>query len=241
MSEEQAVIPRHVAIIMDGNGRWAKSRHLPRSMGHRQGALAVRELVRYARDMGVRYLTLFCFSSENWSRPKEEIDSLMSLLKEFFEKEFRENKAEGVRIRALGQIEAFPKDVYEVIKETVEKTKKNDRLDLIMALNYGSRTEIALAAKNLARDIKNGVVSEEGADETLFSKYLFLPDVPDVDLLIRTSGEQRLSNFLLWQSAYAEFVFTDTLWPDFNKKHFKQALDEFQSRQRRFGGIREGE
>jgi undecaprenyl diphosphate synthase len=228
--------PRHVAIIMDGNGRWAAERRLPRIEGHRRGVEAVRRTVEAAGDLGITHLTLFSFSSENWSRPAEEIRDLFGLLRRFIRRDLADLHKNGVRIRFIGSRADLDNDIQRMLDDAVELTKENSALNLTIAFNYGSRNEIARAATRIAEDVKAGVLTPEEMTEELFGSYLDTDGLPDPDLLIRTSGELRLSNFLLWQLAYTEFVFVDTYWPDFNKTHFEEAIAEFQRRNRRFGG-----
>jgi undecaprenyl diphosphate synthase len=228
--------PRHVAIIMDGNGRWAAERRLPRIEGHRRGVEAVRRTVEAAGDLGITHLTLFSFSSENWSRPAEEIRDLFGLLRRFIRRDLADLHKNGVRIRIIGSRADLDNDIQRILDDAVELTKENSALNLTIAFNYGSRNEIARAATRIAEDVKAGVLTPEDITEELFGSYLDTDGLPDPDLLIRTSGELRLSNFLLWQLAYTEFVFVDTYWPDFNKTHFEEAIAEFQRRNRRFGG-----
>jgi len=224
-------VPNHVAIIMDGNGRWARRKGLPRVEGHRKGAEVVENVVRWSAEFGIKYLTLYTFSTENWRRPKEEVEFLFSLLVEKLETKAPELIKENVRLRFMGRLEDLPEKLKNKCRETEEMTKSNDGLNLIIALNYGGRAEIVDAVERI---LKEGVteVNEEG-----FRKYLYLPDVPDPDLIIRTSGEMRLSNFLLWQSAYSELYFTEKLWPDFTKDDFTKALEDYSKRERRFGGV----
>jgi undecaprenyl diphosphate synthase len=228
--------PRHVAIIMDGNGRWAAERRLPRIEGHRRGVEAVRRTVEAAGDLGITHLTLFSFSSENWSRPAEEIRDLFGLLRRFIRRDLADLHKKDVRIRIIGSRADLDNDIQRMLDDAVELTKENSALNLTIAFNYGSRNEIARAATRIAEDVKAGVLTPEDITEELFGSYLDTDGLPDPDLLIRTSGELRLSNFLLWQLAYTEFVFVDTYWPDFNKTHFEEAIAEFQRRNRRFGG-----
>ena len=228
--------PRHVAIIMDGNGRWAAERRLPRIEGHRRGVEAVRRTVEAAGDLGITHLTLFSFSSENWSRPAEEIRDLFGLLRRFIRRDLADLHKNGVRIRIIGSRADLDNDIQRMLDDAVELTKENSALNLTIAFNYGSRNEIARAATRIAEDVKAGVLTPEDITEELFGSYLDTDGLPDPDLLVRTSGELRLSNFLLWQLAYTEFVFVDTYWPDFNKTHFEEAIAEFQRRNRRFGG-----
>jgi len=228
--------PRHVAIIMDGNGRWAAKRGLPRVAGHRAGAEAVRKTLKAAVKNGVEVLTLYAFSSENWRRSEEEVSDLKGLLGYYLERELDELAREGVRLRLIGDPSAFGPQLVERLERAVEKTAGNDRLTLVVALNYGSRAEIAGAARKLAAQVATGKLDATDIDEDRLGAELMTSDWPELDLLIRTSGEKRLSNFLLWQAAYAELVFIDTLWPDFDETALRAALDEYAGRQRRFGG-----
>ena len=232
-------IPAHVAIIMDGNGRWAKARRLPRIMGHREGMKSVRAVVETARKVGIKVLTLYAFSKENWQRPKEEVSFLMRLLAEYLQKEVDELHEKDIQIRAIGELELLPQEVQGLLREAMEKTRKNQGLILNLALSYGGRAEIVQAARALARACLAGRLKPEEIDEKLFSSYLYTHDLPDPDLLIRTSGELRLSNFLLYQCAYTELYFTPVLWPDFREKEFLEALKDYQRRERRFGKISE--
>ena len=227
--------PVHVAIIMDGNGRWAKARGLPRTAGHRRGADSVRRAVETARELGVSYLTLYGFSSENWKRPAHEIDDLMGLLRLYLRSEIKELRRNGVRVRVIGDRERLPADIVDLIEGAESGTVVNTALTLIVALSYGARAEITAAARRVAEEVKAGTLEPDAVDEELFESYLSTRGIPDPDLLIRTSGEQRLSNFLLWQCAYAELVFVDTLWPDFSRGDFEGAVDEFRRRERRYG------
>jgi len=227
--------PRHVAIIMDGNGRWAKARGLPRIAGHRRGAEAVRRTVTAAADLGIRYLTLFGFSSENWKRPPSEISDLMGLLRHYLRGEIAELHRKGVRFRVIGDRARLAPDIVTLIDNAESLTRDNHRIDLAIALSYGGRAEIALAARRIAEQAKAGRLAVERIDEECFGRFLLTDGMPDPDLLIRTSGEQRISNFLLWQCAYAELVFTNTLWPDFDKADLEDALRDFHGRERRYG------
>ena len=229
-------IPRHVAIIMDGNGRWAKLRGLPRAAGHRAGAEAVRRALQAAADHGVEVLTLYAFSSENWRRSSEEISDLTALMRFYLEREFKTLEKEGVRLKLIGDYSAFGGELVERLERAVERTADNKRLTLVVALSYGSRAEIAGAARRLAAKAAVGELQPMAIDEAAIGLELQTADLPELDLLIRTSGEVRLSNFLLWQAAYAELLFVDTLWPDFDEKAFAEALDTFAARDRRFGG-----
>ena len=227
--------PRHVAIIMDGNGRWARARGLPRAAGHKAGADAVRRAVESARHFGVRYLTLFGFSSENWKRPADEINDLMGLLRLYLRSEIAELHKENVRLRFIGDRSRFAADIVALLRQAEERTAENTALDLIVALNYGSRNEIVEAARKLMEDALAGRIAPGEVDEARFEAQLSTFGTPDPDVVIRTSGEQRLSNFLLWQSAYAELVFLDIYWPDFFRTDFEHAIREFHRRERRYG------
>jgi len=229
--------PRHVAIIMDGNGRWAKARHLPRAAGHRKGVEAVREVVRAAGELGISYLTLFGFSSENWKRPETEVSDLMGLLRLYLRREARDLHGQGVRLRIIGDRTRLADDIQKQLAEVEALTAANTALTLVIALSYGGRAEIVEAARRLAAEVQSGELAPEAIDEEAFSARLFAPDIPDPDLLIRTSGEQRISNFLLWQLAYTEFVFLETLWPDFDRAALLAALGEYGRRERRYGAI----
>ncbi len=233
-------LPRHVAIIMDGNGRWAKARGLPRSAGHRAGVDAVRRAVRAAEALGIEVLTLYAFSSENWSRPRKEVAFLFSLLRRFMHRNVAELHARNVRIRIIGERAGLEKDIVRLLDDCETLTAANTGLTLVFAFNYGGRQEIVAAARRLAEEVHAGRIRPEQIDSTLFSRYLHAPDLPDPDLVIRTSNEQRLSNFLLWQAAYAEFVFVEECWPDFTEETFRKALAEYAARERRFGGIADG-
>ena len=229
-------VPRHVAIIMDGNGRWAAKRGLPRAAGHRAGAVAVRTTLKAAARAGVEVLTLYAFSSENWRRSEEEVSDLKGLLAYYVDKELDTLHREGVRLQLIGDPSAFGPQLVQRLERAVERTAGNTRLTLVVALNYGSRTEIAAAARALAEDVAAGRRDPDSVDEQAIDEALNTAGLPDLDLLIRTSGEVRLSNFLLWQAAYAELLFVDTLWPDFDEAAFLDALSQFAGRQRRFGG-----
>ncbi len=235
-SRDHSPLPlRHIAIIMDGNGRWAKARSMPRIVGHQRGADAVRTVVQSCRELGVSYLTLYAFSSENWKRPAGEVGDLMGLLRVYLRRELAELDANGVRVRFIGDRSRLASDIIEMMDHTERTTAANSALTLIVALNYGGQDEIVEACRRLAAAVAAGERRAEEIDGELFAEYLQTADIPDPDLLIRTSGEQRLSNFLLWQSAYSELVFTDTLWPDFSKKSLEDAIDEYHRRERRYG------
>jgi undecaprenyl diphosphate synthase len=227
--------PRHVAVIMDGNGRWAERRGLPRTDGHRAGVDAVRRVVRAANDLGVGWLTLYAFSSENWNRPRAEVEMLMKLPIEFFEQELPEVIERGVRIVAIGRRDRLPPAVRETLQDAIDRTAHNTGMRLCFALSYGGRGELVEAARRLLREHEQGRIDPESLDEKTFAAHLDEPDMPDVDLLIRTGGEQRVSNFLLWQIAYAELFVTDLLWPDFAREHLEAAIADFRGRERRFG------
>ena len=229
-------VPRHVAIIMDGNGRWAQKRGLPRAAGHRAGAEALRRALQAAADHDVEVLTNYAFSSENWRRSAEEISDLTALMRFYLERELKTLEKERVRLKLIGDYSAFGAELVERLERAVERTANNDRLTLVIALNYGSRAEIAAAARKLAARVAAGELQAGEIDEQAIEAELQTRDLPDLDLLIRTSGEVRLSNFLLWQAAYAELLFLDTLWPDFDEQTFADALERFAARQRRFGG-----
>jgi undecaprenyl diphosphate synthase len=232
-------LPRHIAIIMDGNGRWAKKKGSPRVFGHKNGVLAVRDTVEGAAELGIEYLTLYAFSTENWSRPRTEIDALMTLLVTTINKETKTLLDNNVRLRSIGDIDSLPQSVARHLKGAIEKTKKNTGLNLVLALNYSSRWEILNAINKLAEDLKNKKLEIENIDSNIFESYLNTSGFPDPELLIRTSGEYRISNFLLWQIAYAELYFTPTLWPDFRRENLYQAIADYQNRERRFGKISE--
>ena len=233
----KSVLPAHVAIIMDGNGRWAKQRRLPRVQGHRNGVESVRAVVRAAGEVGVKYLTLYAFSVENWNRPKDEVDTLMKYLARFLKNEIGELNRNNVRLEAIGQIYRLPEFVQEQLTKTKLALARNNGLTLILALSYGARTEMVEAVRALAQKAKQGQVEPAEIDERAISEHLYTRHWPDPDLLIRTSGEMRLSNFLLWQCSYAEFVVTPTLWPDFRKAQLIEALEEYTRRHRRFGAL----
>ena len=237
-SETEAPVPRHIAIIMDGNGRWAAERGLPRAEGHRQGVDSVRRTVKAARELGVTHLTLFSFSSENWSRPPQEIYDLFGLMRRFVRRDLTDLHKNGVRIRVIGTRSDLDDDILRLIDDAVLLTKDNSALSLTIAFNYGSRDEIARAAAHIAEAVAEGTLDVSDITPERFGSYLDTADLPDPDLLIRTSGELRLSNFLLWQLAYSEFVFVDTYWPDFSRETLEAAIAEYQRRTRRFGGLK---
>jgi undecaprenyl diphosphate synthase len=229
--------PAHVAVIMDGNGRWAAARGLPRVEGHRRGVEAVRRIVRDAADLGIRYLTLYSFSSENWSRPASEVAELLGLLKRFIRKDLAELHRNNVRVRIIGEREGLAADIRMLLAEAEEVTRRNTGLTLVVAFNYGARDELARAVRSLAEDVAAGRLDAASVSEDTISRRLDTAGIPDPDLIIRTSGEQRLSNFLLWQAAYAELVFVPQYWPDFDRAVFEAALTEYRGRERRFGGV----
>lgn len=228
-------MPAHVAIIMDGNGRWARARHLPRAAGHKRGADAVRNVVTACGELGIPFLTLYAFSSENWKRPLDEVDDLMGLLRHYLRNELNELHAKNVRLRFIGDRCRLSPDIVQLMKDAEEKTARNTGLTLVLALNYGGQAEIVDAARKLAFKVQAGELQPADLDEKLFAAHLQTADIPDPDIIIRTSGEQRLSNFLLWQAAYAELVFIDDYWPDFTKQTLTRALAEYGSRDRRYG------
>ena len=228
-------IPRHVAIIMDGNGRWAQARGLSRIEGHRQGLESVRSVVRAAHEMGVQVLTLYAFSLENWNRPKAEVAELMRLLEFYIEAEIEEVMRNGIRVRAIGRLDRLPASVREKLEDAMARTRDNHEMQLVFAVSYGGRAEIVDAARRLARDAEHGKVDPEQLDEKTFAAYLYDPELSDPDLLIRTGGERRVSNFLLWQIAYSEFHISETRWPDFRKSHLVEAVLDYQGRERRYG------
>jgi undecaprenyl diphosphate synthase len=228
-------LPRHIAIIMDGNGRWAQARGLPRVAGHRRGAEALRRTLTAAGEIGIPYLTLFGFSSENWKRPLSEVDDLMGLLRHYLRGEIAELHRNGVRLRVIGDLGRLSRDIVTLIENAEALTRENRAINLTIALSYGGRAELAAAARTIAAKVASGQIALEAVDENLIAGHLFTADLPDPDLLIRTSGEQRISNFLLWQCAYAELVFTKTLWPDFGRSDLEQAIADYCGRERRYG------
>jgi undecaprenyl diphosphate synthase len=235
--EAMASLPRHVAVIMDGNGRWAKQRHLPRIEGHRQGAESARTIIRAAGEVGIKYLTLYAFSVENWNRPKDEVDALMKYLVHYLKSETSELNKNNVRLEVIGQIYRLPENVQEHLKKSIATLSKNNGLTLIMALSYGGRTEIVDAVREIGAKVKKGELDPADINEQAVTDHLYTRKWPDPDVMIRTSGEMRISNFLLWQISYAELVVTPTLWPDFRKPQFFEALEEYARRHRRFGGL----
>ena len=228
---------QHIAIIMDGNGRWASRQGLPRSMGHKKGAEVVKEITKAAAEKGIKYLTLYAFSTENWQRSEEEVSYLMTLLRQYLKNDLKEIKENKIRIRFIGERYMLDKDIQQSMADLEEETAEFNKMTLCIALSYGSRQEIISAVKKTAQLIKNGDISVEDVDINLFSSMLYTKDIPDPDLLIRTSGEQRISNYLLWQIAYSEFAFTDVLWPDFTPELLQQMIDNFNTRERRYGKV----
>lgn len=237
MSKNIQNIPRHVAIILDGNGRWAKKRKMPRNYGHAQGSKAVEKICEDAYNIGIKYLTVYAFSTENWKRPKDEVDALMKLLKNYLDTSIKTSQKNNMRVRIIGDKSSLSEDIRVKINELEEASKENTGLNFQVAINYGSRDEIIRAVKALSKDLKESRVAFDDIDEGVISQYLDTGDIPDPDLLIRTSGEQRLSNFLLWQLAYTEFYFTDVLWPDFNTEDLLKAVKHYSDRERKFGAI----
>ncbi|MFT7072070.1 isoprenyl transferase [Patiriisocius sp. Uisw_017] len=228
-------LPQHLAIIMDGNGRWAKAKGLFRSMGHESGTKAVREITEACAEINIPYLTLYAFSTENWNRPKLEVELLMRLLVSSLKKEIKTLNKNNIKLNAIGNLEALPKKAHKELLDVIDKTKGNTRMTLTLALSYGAREEIIKTVKEISDKVKKGLISPQNIDEVIITSHLYTRDLPDVDLLIRTSGEQRISNFLLWQIAYAELYFTDILWPDYTKKDLFEAILNYQNRERRFG------
>ncbi len=234
-------IPKHIAIILDGNGRWAKKKGMPRNYGHVQGSKNVERICEDAYKLGVKYLTVYAFSTENWKRPQDEVEALMNLLRNYMKTCLKTAEKNRMRVRVLGDKTALDDDIRTRIAELEEATKNNDGLNFQIALNYGSRDEMIRAMKRMCEDVKSGTVDMEQINESVFESYLDTHDIPDPDLMIRTSGEQRLSNYLLWQLAYSEFYFTDVLWPDFTKEDLVKAIEYYNGRDRRFGGVKGGE
>lgn len=231
-------VPNHIAIIMDGNGRWAKSRMMPRTYGHKAGVETIRKVVKEAQRLGVKHLTLYAFSTENWKRPAEEVNALMKLLVTYLRKELKELHKNGVKITTVGDISKLPQACIEELNKSMEETKDNKGLELSLALNYGSRADIVRAVQNISKSVSNGEIEVDSIDEICIKKNLYTASTPDPDLVIRTSGEQRLSNFLLWEVAYSEFYYTDIHWPDFDEQELQKAIYSYQNRDRRFGGIK---
>lgn len=232
---KQNKVPKHIAIIMDGNGRWAKKKGMARIFGHRNALTAVRESVEAAKDLGTEAITLYAFSTENWNRPKLEVDALMNLLVSALKKELPEFQRKEVKVKAIGRLHDLPKKAQTTLNKVLDATKNNDKITLTFCLSYGSREEITSCLKKIATDVKNGVLNSDDITENVIQQNLYTQNLPDVDLMIRTSGEQRLSNYLLWQLAYAELYFTETLWPDFRREDLFKAVEVYQNRERRFG------
>lgn len=232
------ILPRHIAIIMDGNGRWAKRRGMPRSFGHRSGAQTFRTISKYCNEIGIEYLTVYAFSTENWSRPKEEVDFLMNLFKEYLEESLSDFKNENIRTRFIGDRSKLPQNIVNLMNEAEEATADKTGLTLNIAINYGGRLELVNAVRSVAEKVANGEMTVEEIDEEIISQYLYTAGQPDPDLIIRPSGEQRLSNFLLWQSAYSEFLFSKVLWPDYTIDDLVADINEYAKRSRRFGGVK---
>ncbi len=236
-TESNIILPKHIGIIMDGNGRWAKKRGLPRKAGHSAGAKTFRKITRYCSDIGIKYLTVYAFSTENWKRPHDEVESLMKLFKSYLEEALEDFKDDSIVVKFIGDKAPFSDDLRKLMTENEESSKYRDGMVLNIAMNYGSRSEIVRAVKNICNDVKDGKFGTEDIDESLFSDYLYTAGQPDPDLIIRPSGEHRISNFLLWQSAYTEFVIMNKLWPDFDKSDLDEALNIYAQRNRRFGGV----
>ena len=231
------ILPEHIGIIMDGNGRWAKKRNLPRSVGHREGAKTFRKITRYCSDIGIKYLTVYAFSTENWKRPEDEVSSLMKLFKSYLNEALEDFKDDSIVVKFMGDKSHFAEDLQKLMIENEESSKNRDGMVLNIAMNYGSRDEIVRAVKNISNDVKEGRVDVNSIDESLFSSYLYTAGQPDPDLIIRPSGEYRISNFMLWQAAYSEFVIMNKLWPDFEKSDLDEAINIYSQRNRRFGGV----
>jgi len=232
---DKSNLPNHIAIIMDGNGRWAKKKGLLRNLGHKSGAKTVKQVVETCAEINIEYLTLYAFSTENWNRPKLEIELLMKLLISSLKKELKTLQKNNIKLHAIGNLDLLPKSAHKELMDVIEKTKNNNRLTLTLALSYGSREELIKTIKEISLKVKNNLISPENIDKSVINNHLYTRDLPDVDLLIRTSGEQRISNFLLWQIAYAELYFTEVLWPDFTKENLFEAILNYQNRERRFG------
>jgi len=228
-------LPKHLSIIMDGNGRWAKQKGLMRAMGHENGTKSVKTTIETCAKLGVEFLTLYAFSTENWNRPKLEVETLMKLLVNSLKKELQTLKDNNIKLHAIGNLEKLPKSAYTELLDVIEATKQNTRMTLTLALSYGSREEIVMAVKSISDKVKNNIISIDAIDDSIINEHLYTQNLPEVDLLIRTSGEHRISNFLLWQIAYAELYFTDVLWPDFKEQHLYEAIISYQKRERRFG------
>ena len=241
MESSELKIPQHVAIIMDGNGRWAKKKHMPRTYGHAQGAKVLEQTLEDANDLGIKYLTVYAFSTENWSRPYQEVKVIMDLFRQYLETAYVKCMKNNVRLMVIGERSRLSEDIIETVNKIEAATKDNTGITFIVAINYGSRDELTRAVRLLAQDVKNGTAVPEEIEESSIEKYLDTAGIPDPDLMIRTSGEERLSNFLLWQLAYTEFYFTDVYWPDFNKEELIKAIKAYSKRGRRYGNIEENE
>ena len=228
-------LPKHLAIIMDGNGRWAKQKGFIRTLGHKSGSKTVKKIIKECNNLGIEYLTLYAFSSENWNRPKLEVDTLMKVLIRTLKKELKTMEEENIRMNAIGNLGKLPVNAQKQLQEVIDKTKNNTKLTVTLALSYGSREELVNAVRIISDKVKNNIISLDSIDDSIINQHLYTHDMPDVDLLIRTSGEYRISNFLLWQIAYSELYFTDVLWPDFTEKDLHQAIIDYQKRERRFG------
>lgn len=235
---EHLNVPQHVAIILDGNGRWAKKKHLPRNMGHVQGSKTVERIIEDAYDLGIKYLTVYAFSTENWKRPKDEVDALMKLLRDYLKNCIKRANKNNMKVRVIGDVSGLSQDLQDKIRQLEEASKDNTGINFTIALNYGSRDEMVRAMKHMAEDIQSGRIQKEDITEASFQNYLDTRDLPDPDLMIRTSGEERISNFLLWQLAYTEFYFTDVPWPAFNQEELVKAIEKYNGRDRRYGGVR---
>ncbi|MGL5150016.1 MAG: isoprenyl transferase [Clostridium sp.] len=231
-------IPEHIAIIMDGNGRWAKEKMLPRTMGHKAGVETIRRVIEESVNIGVKYLTLYAFSTENWKRPVDEVNALMKLLVEFLNKEIDSLDENNIRIQVLGNLTRLPLECQKEIRRATEKTKNNTTLTVNVALNYGGRDELVYAIQNICKEVRSGNLNIDSIDESVIENYLYTKGIPDPDIIIRPSGEQRISNFLLWQCAYSEFWYSNINWPDFKEEHLRKAISDFQGRSRRFGGLK---
>ncbi|AOW09196.1 isoprenyl transferase [Flavobacterium gilvum] len=228
-------IPKHLAIIMDGNGRWAKQKGFIRTLGHESGSKTVKKIIKECSNLGIEYLTLYAFSTENWNRPKLEVDTLMKVLIHNLKKELKTMEKDGVKMNAIGNLEKLPENAQKQLQEVIDRTKNNTKLTLTLALSYGAREELVNAVRIISDKVKNNIISIDSIDDSIINEHLYTRDMPDVDLLIRTSGEYRISNFLLWQIAYSELYFTDVLWPDFKEKELHEAIIDYQKRERRFG------
>ncbi|MFW6046419.1 MAG: isoprenyl transferase [Candidatus Woesearchaeota archaeon] len=238
-SREKLKIPKHVGIIMDGNGRWAEKKGLPRIKGHHEGVKSVESVIKKSIELKIKYLTIYAFSTENWKRPKKEVKGLIKLFKEFIKKKINKIKEQKVKLNFIGKTDRFPQDMVELTKKAEKLSKENNRLILNIALNYSGRSEIIKAAKEISKRVKEGKMDIKDINENVFNQHLYTKEIPDPDLIIRTSGEKRLSNFLSWQSAYSEFYFPKTYWPDFREKEFLNAIKEYSKRDRRFGAVKE--